>query len=174
MIKNTILFLLFTLLQLFVYEFIENDSNWRKQMIINEIKGLQRSLQKNMELIRSYDRRIKLLIDVQCLVNMLYNEYNHDLMRELVNVVDDIEQKYNITYPKSRTWKECFTYKTKIYRYLTTEYNLKICDKLKEYDEHDTDVLSIWTRIQHTHISHFNLDLFKYRFLSELAKIVNN
>uniref|UniRef100_A0A5K4F937 Uncharacterized protein n=1 Tax=Schistosoma mansoni TaxID=6183 RepID=A0A5K4F937_SCHMA len=138
MIKNTILFLLFTLLQLFVYEFIENDSNWRKQMIINEIKGLQRSLQKNMELIRSYDRRIKLLIDVQCLVN------------------------------------KCFTYKTKIYRYLTTEYNLKICDKLKEYDEHDTDVLSIWTRSQHTHISHFNLDLFKYRFLSELAKIVNN
>ncbi|CAH8616594.1 unnamed protein product, partial [Schistosoma rodhaini] len=93
---------------------------------------------------------------VECLVKYKHNEYNHHLMLELVKAVNNIEQKYNITYPKSLKWKECFVNESIAYKNMTLIYNRQTCDKLKQPNEPDTYVLSYWMQMRRINIINFN------------------
>ncbi|KAH9580834.1 hypothetical protein MS3_00000737 [Schistosoma haematobium] len=90
------------------------------------------------------------------------------------NVVNSIEKKYDINHPKSLQIKECFDNERKIYENVRTEYNQEICGELKQLNQRDTDELLSWLTILNLHISYLNLDLFIYRFRSELASVVTD
>uniref|UniRef100_A0A5K4F6Y9 DUF5063 domain-containing protein n=1 Tax=Schistosoma mansoni TaxID=6183 RepID=A0A5K4F6Y9_SCHMA len=148
----------------------KKDSTSKKQRIINEIKEVKDSLQSHTEIIRSYSQRIKEITEkdkkngrgniqrnnqyVQCLIKYMHNDYNHDLMMELVNVVDNIEQSLNVTDQKSLKLKDCFTKEMIAYQNLNE--------------------LSNWMHMRHVYINYFNYDLFTYRVLSELYKAVSS
>uniref|UniRef100_A0A5K4F7J4 DUF5063 domain-containing protein n=1 Tax=Schistosoma mansoni TaxID=6183 RepID=A0A5K4F7J4_SCHMA len=168
----------------------KKDSTSKKQRIINEIKEVKDSLQSHTEIIRSYSQRIKEITEkdkkngrgniqrnnqyVQCLIKYMHNDYNHDLMMELVNVVDNIEQSLNVTDQKSLKLKDCFTKEMIAYQNMTFIYNQKTCNQLKQSNKKNLNELSNWMHMRHVYINYFNYDLFTYRVLSELYKAVSS
>ncbi|CAH8594411.1 unnamed protein product [Schistosoma bovis] len=108
---------------------------------------------------------------IQCISKSLKIEYGPDVMTDFENVVNSIEKKYDINHPKSLQIKECFNNERKIYENMKTESNQEICGELKQLNQRDKNGLSSWLTFQRIHINYLNLDLFIYRFLSELASV---
>ncbi|KAH9580836.1 hypothetical protein MS3_00011155 [Schistosoma haematobium] len=156
-------------------------------MIFNEIKDVKQSIQENIKSVRSYGNRTKSIIRkniksyransksmnqyIQCISKSLKIEYGPDVMTDFENVVNSIEKKYDINHPKSLQIKECFDNERKIYENVKTESNQEICGELKQLNQRDKNVLSNWLTFQRIHINYLNLNLFIYRFLTELAGV---
>ncbi|CAH8574224.1 unnamed protein product [Schistosoma intercalatum] len=93
---------------------------------------------------------------------------------DFVNIVNSIEKTYDINHPKSLQIIKCYNNERTIYENMKTEYNQEICGKLKQLNQGDKNGLSNWLTLQRIHINYLNLDLFIYRFLSELASVVTS
>ncbi|CAH8593082.1 unnamed protein product [Schistosoma curassoni] len=132
------------------------DLHMKRDMILNEIKDVKR---KNIKSDRAKSQSMDQYI--QCISKSLKIEYGPDVMED-------------INHPKSLQIKECFNNERKIYENMKTEVNQEICDELKQLNQRDKNGLSNWLTLQRIHINYLNLDLFIYRFLSELASVVTS